>query len=205
MFESLRAVAGSEAGRAGFIAQHADLYEHAIKLSTSGAGCRSLLHQRARPRARAFLDFAGHRRGRTLRQRRGQPAGGRAGSLRRPPGCAGRPRPSPQFSTRQMPPSSPTWRRNWPQPSSRTRPHSTPSPPTAASWRPCGTGRSGVLDLAAIQALLNKRARSSPTGCWAIRAAWPSSSPATVSPRVELPEATSSQSCQRSGQYLAAG
>jgi len=56
VFESVRAVAGSEAGRAGFIAQHAGLYDRAVGLCHEQSQDAEALHTSERARARAFLD-----------------------------------------------------------------------------------------------------------------------------------------------------
>ncbi len=136
VFESLRAVAGSEAGRAGFIAQYAGLYDRAVEsVPSAGPGRRSLPHQRTRPRPR-LPRLAGHRLCRALRQR-SRRACWRASRKPTPPARPRRtPWPRPAASTRRTPPSSPTWRRNWPRPSRSTRPPSTPSPPAATNWPP---------------------------------------------------------------------
>ncbi len=56
ILESVRALAGSEAGRAGFIAQYADLYASAVKLyHQQGRDVEAFLTSE-RGRARAFLD-----------------------------------------------------------------------------------------------------------------------------------------------------
>jgi Tfp pilus assembly protein PilF len=56
VFESLRAVAGSEAGRTGFIAQYASLYDHAIALYHRQGQVEQAFYASERGRARAFLD-----------------------------------------------------------------------------------------------------------------------------------------------------
>jgi CHAT domain-containing protein/tetratricopeptide (TPR) repeat protein len=56
VFESVRAVAGSELGRASFIAQHADLYSQAVWLYHQQAEDEKAFFTTERGRARAFLD-----------------------------------------------------------------------------------------------------------------------------------------------------
>ena len=155
VFEALRSMAGSEAGRAGFIAQYANLYDRAVELyHQPGPGRRSLLHQRARPQPR-LPRLAGHR----LRRARGQRS-------RRAAGGASR-KPTPPARLRRTP---------WPRPAASTP----PDPALVADLEAqlaaaeqehqaaldaitarggqlaaLAPGRSGVLDLAAVQALLD--------------------------------------------------
>ena len=56
VLESVRAVAGSEAGRAGFIAQHASLYNRAVGLYHQQGQDAEAFRTSERGRARAFLD-----------------------------------------------------------------------------------------------------------------------------------------------------
>jgi CHAT domain-containing protein/tetratricopeptide (TPR) repeat protein len=56
IFESVRAVSGSEVGRASFIAQHASLYDHAIALYYQLDQAEQTFCTSERGRARAFLD-----------------------------------------------------------------------------------------------------------------------------------------------------
>ena len=56
MFEALRTVAGSEAGRAGFIAQYADLYDRAVELYHEQGQDAAAFLTSERGRSRAFLD-----------------------------------------------------------------------------------------------------------------------------------------------------
>ena len=56
VFESLRSVAGSEAGRAGFIAQYANLYDRAVELYHRQGQDAEAFFTSERGRGRAFLD-----------------------------------------------------------------------------------------------------------------------------------------------------
>jgi tetratricopeptide (TPR) repeat protein len=56
VFESVRATAGSEAGRASFIAQYADLYDRAVNLYHAQGQDDQAFFTAERGRARAFLD-----------------------------------------------------------------------------------------------------------------------------------------------------
>jgi tetratricopeptide (TPR) repeat protein/CHAT domain-containing protein len=56
IFEAIRAAAGSESGRAMFIAQHAGLYDHAIELYHAQGQDDKAFDISERGRARAFLD-----------------------------------------------------------------------------------------------------------------------------------------------------
>ena len=56
VFESLRTVAGSEAGRAGFIAQYADLYQRTVALYHQQGQDAQAFQTSERGRARVFLD-----------------------------------------------------------------------------------------------------------------------------------------------------
>lgn len=59
VFESLRAIAGSEAARAGFIAQYADLYDRAIELYHDQGQDAAAFFTSERGRGRSFLDSLG--------------------------------------------------------------------------------------------------------------------------------------------------
>ncbi len=56
VLEAVRATAGSEAGRAGFIAQYASLYDRAVNLYHAQGQAAAAFHTSERGRARAFLD-----------------------------------------------------------------------------------------------------------------------------------------------------
>jgi len=56
VFESLRATAGSEAGRASFIAQHISLYDRVVNLYHAQGQDADVFYTTERGRARAFLD-----------------------------------------------------------------------------------------------------------------------------------------------------
>ena len=56
MFEALRTTAGSEAGRAGFISEHADLYDRSVGLYHRQGQDAAAFFTSERGRSRAFLD-----------------------------------------------------------------------------------------------------------------------------------------------------